>query len=138
MMSYYNKEEHVMRKFLSMSLAIVMLVSMLPMSVLATEEIVADTEILEEVSEIPENYGTEVAIGSDLYYIEDGELLYSSNYGRPQTINTEVTWVIEESGCVYYSKLDGYNTYIYKIGEETEIAKIFCPVEAFDVSGDEI
>ena len=138
MMSYYNKEEHVMRKFLSMSLAIVMLVSMLPMSVLATEEIVADTEILEEVSEIPENYGTEVAIGSDLYYIEDGELLYSSNYGRPQTINTEGTWVIEERGCVYYSKLDGYNTYIYKIGEETEIAKIFCPVEAFDVSGDEI
>lgn len=125
-----------MRKFLSMMLAIVMIVSMLPMSALATEEVVTDTEISAEVSEIPENYGTEVTIGSDIYYIENGELLYSSNNGRPQTINSEVTWVIEENGDVYYSKIDEYNTYIYKIGEETEIAKIFCPIDCFDVESE--
>lgn len=142
-----------MKKFISMLLAIVMIISTLPASVLATEETVAEdvvteeaiaedaevaTAVSEEVNEIPENYGTEVNIGSTCYYIEDGDLLHSSNNDRPKTIDNDVTWVIEEAGEVYYSKLDGNNTYIYKVGEETEIAKIFCPVECFDLYEDSV
>ncbi len=142
-----------MRKVLSMMLAIVMIITALPASVFATEDVIAEdvvteepaaeepevaTEVSEEVNEIPENYGTEVALGSGLYYIEDGDLLYSLNNGRPKTINDNVTWVIEDNGDVYYSKLDGNNTYIYKVGEETEVVKLFCPADCFDVYEDDV
>lgn len=134
-----------MKKILSALLAVVMLVSMLPVSVMATnDEMPADvTEetaigISDESYDVPENYGYEVVQGNVVYYIENSKLLCSSNNGRPRTIDNEVTWVIEEDGDVYYSKLDGYNTYIYKIGEEDEIAKIFCPVECFDVKEEQL
>ncbi len=122
-----------MRKFLSMVLAIMMVLSILPMSAFATEDVAASTEVSNEVNEIPGNYGMEVTLGSGLYYIEDGDLLYSLNNSRPKTIDNDVTWIIEKNGDIYYSKLDGYNTYICKVGETVEIAKIFSPVESFDI-----
>lgn len=155
-----------MKKFLSAMLAITILVTMLPTSVLATEEampnvessaeettsemeiatedITTDDEIPEENTgvsediEISENYGKEVSVDSCTYSIEEGNLLYLPSSGRPQTVSRDVTWVIEEGGIVYYSKLDGNNTYIYKMGEDTEITKIFCPVDCFDVYGDDV
>ncbi len=128
-----------MRKILSMILAIVMVLSILPMSAFATEDVAAPTEVSNEVNEIPENYGTEVDLGNNFYYIEDGRLYYSSNNGKSRTIDYDVTWVVENNGNVYYSTIDGHNTsYIYKIGEETEISKIFCPVECFDVDGENV
>lgn len=89
-----------------------------------------------EVCALPDNYGYEVVHGNDTYYIEERNLLYSSNNSRPQTINCDVTWVIEENGDVYYSKLDEYNTYIYRVGSEEEIVKVFCPVVSFDIDNE--
>lgn len=182
-----------MRKFLSTMLAIVILVSMLPMSTFATDEtdqkLVAETELkttveensiieteivgsVEEVQkfdfvteqnqevledipqetilpdniesndteqiEIPDNYGIEVIQGDAIYYIEYNDLLYSSNNSRPRVIDNDVTMVIEDGGDIYYSKLDEKNTYIYQIGKETEIEKLFCPIDCFDVDGDNL
>ena len=115
-----------------------MIISVLPVSAFATEEVAAPTEVSTETTEIPENYGTEVTVGSNIYYIEDGDLLYSSNNGRPKTINNDVTWIIEEVGEIFYSKLEGNNTYIYKVGEDAEIVKTFCPVECFDIFDNEV
>ena len=115
-----------------------MIISVLPMSAFATEDVATSPEVSGEANEIPENYGTEVTLGNDIYYIEQGEFLYSSNNSRPRLIDEEVTWVIEDGGDVYYSKLDGHNTYIYKVGVETEVAKLFCPIECFDIYNNEI
>lgn len=90
---------------------------------------------------MPENWGTEAEDGKALYYIEDGSLLYSENNGRPQTVSSDVNWVIKRGKAVYYAKIEGNNTDIYKKdlsdGSDFEkLTRLFVPVDCFDADGD--
>lgn len=112
-----------------------MLFSSLPVSVLAEEiaEIIAEVQA-GEIAEIDESkIGNEVTVGDSMYYIEDGNLLLSVDYARPQVIATDVFWVVEDNGNVYYAKYNENNTYIYKAGKEKEFVILYCHIDCFDV-----
>lgn len=129
-----------MKRTLSFILSIVMLFSSLSISAFAEEasEIVNEVQT-EGTTEFDESkIGVEVTIGDSMYYIEEGNLLLSVDYARPKTIDTDVFWVVEDAGNVYYSKHSGNNTYVYKVGDDQEFAKLFYPVECFDVDGEEV
>ena len=131
-----------MKKFISALLATVMLLSVMPATGFA-EEKTANESVVETAGEndVPENWGTEAYDGKALYYIEDGSLLYSGNNGRPQTVSSDVNWVIKRGKAVYYAKIEGNNTDIYKKdlsdGSDFEkLTRLFVPVDCFDADGD--
>ncbi len=136
-----------MKRILAMLMAVLMLVSAIPLTAFAQDEAAVGTDAIETPvaeediavecdTEFPDFFGAEVYVGDDIYYIEEGELWFSANSSRPVSLDTEVTWVIEHNGEVYYAKSEGFNTLIRKVGANEDIAKIFCPVECFDVDGD--
>lgn len=133
-----------MKKFISALLATVMLLSVMPITGFA-EEKTANESVVETAGEnnVPENWGTEAYDGKALYYIEDGSLLYSENNGRPQTVSSDVNWVIKRGKAVYYAKIEGNNTDIYKKdlsdGSDFEkLTRLFVPVDCFDADGDRL
>ena len=131
-----------MKRFVALFLVLVSLFSVLPVQAFAEEasaveetavaETPAETETTEAVSE---TYGTEVALGSALYYIEDGNLLCSVDSARPSEVAKNVNWVIVKDGAVYFSVVEEYTTMVFKGAEETLLATIFCPIDAFDIVG---
>ena len=87
--------------------------------------------------------GKEVEYGNDLYSIKEDGLYVSKNYGRDVLMDEgTITWVIENNGVLYWSKLDEYNTDIYRMNlsgdSNTILVRLFVPIEAFDVVGDDI
>lgn len=133
-----------MKKFISALLATVMLFSTIPMIGLAEEtapnESAAETNVSQE--EMP-GLGTEASIGDTVFYIEDGSLLRSKNNARPQTVDTDVSWVIARDSKIYWLKLEEHNTstvYFCNASETSgeALQKVFVPVEAFDISGEEL
>lgn len=130
-----------MKKFILALFATVMLLSVMPATGFA-EEKTANESVVETAGEndVPENWGTEAEDGKALYYIEDGSLLYSENNGRPQTVSSDVNWVIKRGKAVYYAKIEGNNTDIYKKdlsdGSDFEkLTRLFVPVDCFDADG---
>ena len=132
-----------MKKIISMLLTVSMLLSALPFSAFAENEII-DTEVVTETQEetIDESkIGTEVEIGNDLYSIQEDGLYVSKDFGRDTLLaGGEITWVIEHDGALYWSKIEGYNADIYRLnlenGNETILTRVFAPATAFDVEGD--
>lgn len=134
-----------MKKFISVLLAAAMLFSTMPMIGFAEEEnapneSAAETTVSKE--EMP-GLGTEATIGDVVFYIEDGTLLRSENNARPQTVDTYVSWVIAREGEIYWSKLEEHNTstvYFCSASETSGevLKKVFAPIEAFDVSGEDL
>lgn len=126
-----------------MLLTVSMLLSALPLSAFAENEIL-DTEAAEATQEetIDESkIGVEVEIGNDLYTIQEDGLYVSKDFGRDTLLaGGEITWVIERDGALYWSKIEGYNADIYRLnlenGNETILARVFAPATAFDVEGD--
>ena len=134
-----------MKKLISALLATVMLFSALPMTGFAEEENAPNDSVAETTAsqeEMP-GLGTEASIGNTVFYIEDGNLLRSQNNSRPQTVDDSVSWVIVRDNKIYWSKLEEHNTSTVYFCNATDTAgeafqKVFVPVEAFDVSGDEL
>ncbi len=140
-----------MKRILSAILAAIMLFSMLPLSLFAGDAVeeavvpesaemlepetatIAEEENYMDFSAFAEDYGTVVTVGDEVYGIEDGVLLHAVGNAKAETVCENVTFVIERDGKVYYAVLNGFNTYIYAVGEETEIAKIFAPIDCFDI-----
>lgn len=141
-----------MKKLISMLLAVTMLISFLPTISFAEN----DTEVLGEATteatesqtdltaEEEQYIGNTVNLGSDMYTLQDGEVYVSKNYGRDtKLVDGEITWLVEDNGFVYWSKLGEHNTtdivkYDPATGEESVLVHLFVPVEAFDVAGDEV
>ncbi len=133
-----------MKKFISALLATVMLFSTIPMIGLAEEtapnESAAETNVSQE--EMP-GLGTEASIGDTVFYIEEGSLLRSHDSARPQTVDTDVSWVIARDSKIYWSKLEEHNTstvYFCNASDTSgeALQKVFVPIEAFDISGEEL
>ena len=132
-----------MKKIISMLLTVSMLLSVLPLSAFAENEIL-DTEVVTETQEETfdeSKIGSEVEIGNDLYSIQEDGLYVSKDFGRDTLLSSgEITWVIERDGALYWSKIEGYNADIYRFnlenGNETILARVFAPATAFDVDGD--
>ena len=126
------------KRFLATFLAMVMVLSVVPNLAFAENEIEAETaEAADTVAEnaADESIGVEAELGNKLYYIEDGNLLSSVDSARPSTVDTDVVWVRERDGLIYYAKIDGNNTDVYKSGDGgfRKYARLFCPIDAFDV-----
>lgn len=117
-------------------LALVMVLSLVPASAFAKEEEAEETAAMHEAeSTAEETIGIEAEVGDTLYYIEDGNLLSSVDSARPNTVDTDVVWVRERDGLIYYAKIDDNNTDVYKSGAGgfEKYARLFCPIDAFDV-----
>ena len=136
-----------MKRWISMLLAVLMLLSALPNVVLAdfvpaAETTAAEPEVVSD--EAPEtdpmeNWGYEVTVSDALYYtIEDGALLCYEMGARPVTVAENVVWVILRDDTVYYAKLDGNNTDLYRKqlpnGSFAPFTRLYCPIDAFDVA----
>lgn len=123
------------KRLISSLLALIMVLSLVPVSAFAENE--TDSGGTETVVDNPvqETIGTEVEVGNTLYYIEDGKLLSSVDSARPNTVDTDVVWVREQDGLIYYAKIDGNNTDVYKSGDGgfEKYARLFCPIDAFDI-----
>ena len=136
-----------MKKLISMLLIIAMLMSIVPTISFAENDAVI-TEATEQQTELTaeeEQYiGNTVNLGNDMYSLQDGEVYVSKNYGRDTKLaEGEITWLVEDNGIVYWSKLGEHNTtdivkYDPVTGEESVLVHLFVPVEAFDVAGDEV
>ena len=132
-----------MKKIISMLLTVSMLLSALPLSVLAeneSEELTVTEEIAEETVD-ESKIGAQVEYGNDLYSIQKDGLYVSKDFGRDTLlVGGEITWVIERDGVLYWSKIEGYNADIYRLnlenGNETILTRVFAPATAFDVEGD--
>ena len=102
------KERFSVKRILSIILSIITVVSILPVASAeetVQSEVVEETDVeFSEADGIFENYGKEVETGNTLYYIEDGALFVSENYSRPSTIDTDVTWIVKDGECIYYSR----------------------------------
>ena len=130
------------KRIFAFILALVMVLSMMPTLTFAEEETAAEGAATEEAADsqdaesaVEETLGIEAELGDTLYYIEDGNLLSSVDSARPETVDADVVWVRERDGLIYYAKIDGNNTDIYKSGDGgfEKYARLFCPIDAFDV-----
>lgn len=132
-----------MKRLISALLTLAMLCSVIPTIAFAENGETQEGAVQEaqQDQEAKEGLGIEAEIDNTLYYIEDGTLFASENSARPYEVDTNVSWVIAKNGSLYWSKIDEHNTteiYSTITGENEVFAKVFVPVEAFDVNEDEL
>lgn len=123
------------KRLISSLLALIMVLSLVPVSAFAENETDSGGTETAVDNPVQETIGTEAEVGNTLYYIEDSNLLSSASSARPSTVDTDVVWVRERDGLIYYAKIDGNNTDVYKSGDGgfEKYARLFCPIDAFDV-----
>ncbi len=87
-------------------------------------------------------YGKEVDCGGDGFFIMDGVLYRTGAEDASAIVARDVTWLVAKGGVLYYAKTVGYNTDIHtfepKTGDDSVLVRVFVPVEAFDVYGNDV
>lgn len=132
-----------MKRLISALLATAMLISALPTLVFADEENNFMENAVETTAEEMPGLGSEATIGNVVFYIEDGTLFRSENNARPKTVDENVSWIIEDNNKFYWSKLEEHSTssiYFCSAKDTTGevLTKLFVPVEAFDIDGNDL
>lgn len=132
-----------MKRLISTLLVTAMLISALPTLVFADEENNFTENAVETTAEEMPGLGSEATIGNVVFYIEDGTLFRSENNARPKTVDENVSWIIEDNNKFYWSKLEEHSTssiYFCSANDITGevLTKLFVPVEAFDIDGNDL
>ncbi|MGM9550979.1 MAG: cohesin domain-containing protein [Clostridia bacterium] len=138
------------KEILTLLLAITMLLSTMNVTVFSESANLdpTDTEMTvkgstSKVQDDNQYIGQRAVCNYDTYVLHDGNLYVSKADGQDILVeNGEISWVIAKGNTLYWAKIEGYNTAVYKSDAHSEnkevFARIFVPIEAFDILEDNI